>query len=187
MSRDFTKYSDQELVRNLSGSNGERDGAFAEIYMRYSKRIFMYCRRILGDEQQTEDVFQETFLSLLNNASGNSDIRNLPAYLLRIARNQCFKLKRNKMYNYVQIEDLDFGIEASAIEEEEIVRMVTRSLELLPEEHREAVVLQVYNDMSYNEIAEILEVPVSTVRNWVVRGKKMLRDILAPYFESSRN
>jgi RNA polymerase sigma-70 factor, ECF subfamily len=187
MSRDFTKYCDQELVRSLSESNGDRDGAFAEIYMRYSKRVFMYCRRILGDEQQSEDVFQETFLALLNNNPNNSEVRNLPAYLLRVARNQCFKLKRNKMYNYVQIEDLDIGIESATMEEEEIVRMITRSLDLLPEEHREAVVLQVYNDMSYNEIAEFLEVPVSTVRNWIVRGKKMLRDILSPYFESSGN
>ena len=64
--------------------------------------------------------------------------------------------------------------------------MIDSALNLIPEEQAEAFMLQVYQGMSYNEIAEFFEVPVSTVRNWVVRAKKKLRDILIPYLESSR-
>ncbi|GAB1370813.1 hypothetical protein MASR1M45_08750 [Candidatus Kapaibacterium sp.] len=59
-------------------------------------------------------------------------------------------------------------------------------LELLPDMHKEAFILQAFQGLSYSEIAAVLDVPVTTVRNWIVRAKSKLREILLPYFESYR-
>jgi RNA polymerase sigma-70 factor (ECF subfamily) len=61
------------------------------------------------------------------------------------------------------------------------------ALELLGDEYREALVLQTYNELSYQEIAEIQGVPLTTVRNRIVRAKRKLREIVQPYLAENKN
>jgi RNA polymerase sigma-70 factor (ECF subfamily) len=72
------------------------------------------------------------------------------------------------------------------MERAELIRILTVALEVLPDEQREALILQVYDDLSYQEIAEFMNVPLSSVRNWVVRAKKKLRDELQQYWSDYR-
>jgi RNA polymerase sigma-70 factor (ECF subfamily) len=107
---------------------------------------------------------------------------NVPAFLLRIARNLCLNFKRDRGMRNVEFNELSVGVADKQVESRELAGLITMALELLPDDHREALVLQMYQGMSYEEIAAELQVPVSTVRNWVVRAKKKMREILAPYF-----
>lgn len=185
MSKEFTGLSDIELYSLLRGKPKVREAAFAELYSRHNKRVFMYCRRILGNGTLAEDVFQDTFLNFLKSADNEKVMTNVPAYLLRIARNLCLKHKRDNKFNLVPLDDLQVGFSENKLENEEMTNILISAMDLLSDEFREALVLQIYNDMSYAEIAEFLEVPVTTVRNWVVRAKKKLREILSPYMEIS--
>jgi RNA polymerase sigma-70 factor (ECF subfamily) len=185
MTKDFTRLNDAELFYLLSGAPIDKEMAFRELYSRHSTHVYRYCRRILGDKAQCEDMFQETFLRFLQSAQKERLMTNVPAFLIRIARNLC--LDENKFYKNrpVSLESWDIGIEDNQYEKAEISKLVTMALDLLSEEFREALVLQVYNDMSYEEIADVMEVPVTTVRNWLVRAKRKIRQILVPYLEES--
>ncbi len=182
MMKKLDTLGDNELFYLLKEGNKTAAEAFDELYARHSKRIFMYCRRILNNKQQAEDIFQDTFLSFYKNSQNDIVMTNVPAYLLRIARNLCLKSKSKNHKNLVFIEDLNLSINENSLEKHEMQNIIASALNLLSDEWREAVVLQVYDGLSYNEIAEILEVPMSTIRNWIVRGKKQLREIISPYF-----
>lgn len=147
---------------------------------------------MLGDENTTEDVFQEVFIALLKTIDRKNEIENLKAYLFKIAGNLSLNvIRKNKIrkMDYKDIFELDAYTKSTYqdTESNEIAKMIDSALELLSEEYREAFTLQMYFNMSYNEIAEITAVPVSTVRNRVVRAKLKLRQILAPYYEDEKS
>jgi RNA polymerase sigma-70 factor (ECF subfamily) len=177
--------SDNELYQMLSREHAVREAAFAEIYQRHSGRIFSYCRKIIGSTAHADDIFQETFLTFLNTAGSERMMTNLPAYLLRIARHLCLEQKRHGSQS-VPLEDFDIPVrESNSLEANELSKMISAALELVSDEQREAFVLQMEHDMSYQDIAETMEVPVTTVRNWIVRAKSKIRNILSPYLEES--
>lgn len=180
---DYSKLTDVELYGLLGSEGREREKAFSEIYARHSKRIYMYCRRILSEREAADDIFQETFLRLLQVRNEEREISNFPAFLLKISRNLCLKVRRDQKSS-VSIENFDFGYQDNSLERAETTGIVTSALEVLPDEYREALILQTYNNMSYGEIAEFLEVPVTTVRNWIVRAKRKIREILVEYYEN---
>ncbi len=187
MANDLRNTGDSELFERLRGNGKEREAAFAELYNRHSRRVYLYCLRILGDEEHANDVFQETFLRLLQSANRVERIDNVPAYVLRIARNLCFDNKKRNARELVPIEELNIAVEDVTLESKELARLVALALDLLPENHREAFVLQTYNGLSYKEIADLMEVPMTSVRNWVVRAKRKIREVLSPYLEEYRS
>ncbi len=109
---------------------------------------------------------------------------NVPAFLLRIARNLALNKRRELKRKFVDVDDIDLRFDDNIVENREVSELISRALELLPDEQREAIVLQNYQGLSYTEIAELQNVPVTTVRNWLVRGKKKLKNVLQPYFET---
>jgi len=179
---DFSRIEDNELYE-LMKREKSREGAFKEVYSRYSTRVFQYCRRILGNQTEAEDVFQDTFIAFLNSVSEERIVTNMPGFLLRIARNQSYNVKRENRQVMLQIDDLEIGFTEEKLEKTELSAMIVSAMDLLPDDQREALVLQMYEDMSYQEIAEFLDVPVSTVRNWLIRAKRKLKEILTPYME----
>lgn len=183
MDNHFSSYGDSELAELLKSEDKVvRDGAFTEIYDRHSPRILLYCKRAAGDEMRAEDIFQETFIRFLRSINDTREITNVPAYLLRIARNLCLNAKRDERPS-VPIEDFQIPYEDTRVEDQELTKLVAMSLDLLPEEYREALTLQIYGGLSYQEIGESMGVPVTTIRNWIVRAKQKMQEILAPYYE----
>lgn len=184
--QEMRTYSDVELFRLLRKTETQGP-AFAELYDRYASRVYLYCRRILGDGVLADDLFQETFLKLLGCAREGREVANIPAYLLRIARNLCLNARRSPLFATVALEDFHLPADnRQPVESAELARLVATALELLHEEYREALALQVYGELSYQEIADVLQVPLTTVRNRVVRAKRKVRDILSAYMEEMR-
>jgi len=180
----MTGLSDKELCEALRESGESREQAFAELYRRYASRIYQYSRRILNRDMEAEDILQETFVKFLAILEKGTVIENVPAYLLRIARNLSLRSESKKQLT-VPIEDYHAIFNEAPMEAEETSKILQMSLDLLPKEQREALVLQVYGGLSYNEIAEVMGVPMTTVRNWIVRAKDKMRKIVAPYFQQS--
>ncbi len=174
--------SDEQLFEMLSGDKAKKEAGFTELYQRHSQRIYQYCRRICVNDELASDVLQETFLKLLNAAQSKQVMTNIPGFMLRIARNHCLDIrkKQNKQVTFDNIEIPSYDI---SLESKELKHLLVIALDALPDEQKEAIVLQAYSGLSYQEISEITNVPISTVRNWVVRGKKKLREILAPYIK----
>ncbi|TAL68056.1 MAG: RNA polymerase sigma factor [Bacteroidetes bacterium] len=186
MINSYQNTPDSELYRLLSGSNQEKEMSFREIYKRHSQNVYAYCRRVVGNKDVAEDLFQETFLRLLQSADANKEMVNLSGYIIKIARNLCLKHKSSQE-EFVSLEDFEIKVEDNTLERTEITNVITMALELLGDEYREALVLQIYNELSYNEIAEIQGVPLTTVRNRIVRAKQKLREIVQPYLADNKN
>ncbi len=178
----ITGKSDSELCIQLSEAPHDREEAFAELYRRHAARIYRYARRILSSEADAEDIVQESFLRFLNSLSQGKQIENIPAYLFRIARNLSIN-KHHSEKGKTPLVEMSAIFEPKPVEAEEASQIIQMSLELLPCDQREALVLQVYGGLTYAEIGELMEVPVSTVRNWIVRSKAKMRVTLSRYYE----
>lgn len=183
MNKSLAHASDSELYAALKSEKSVSEPAFAELYARYSPRIFAYCRRILGDRERAQDAFQDTFVRFYKSAQQERDMTNVPAYLLRIARNICLNLQRSNKatttleeYHVPYTEDIPH-------EKKELLSLITTALDLLQQEYKEAFVLREYEGLSYQEIAELTDTPLSTVKIRIFRAKQKIREILAPYLE----
>lgn len=183
----LTTLSDTELyvqMCNAARSKRERDAAFAELYRRHSPRVFAYCRRILGDQSAAEDAFQETFMRFFTSAQPDRTMTNLPAYLLRIARNVCLNIKRQD-HPTVKLQDYHSITNTEPYEHDELTELLTHALELLPVEYREAFLLHEYEGLSYAEIGAIVGATADVVKMRAFRARQKLRAILAPYFANT--
>ncbi|GIV54965.1 MAG: RNA polymerase sigma factor [Candidatus Kapaibacterium sp.] len=182
---DVEALSDAELYTRIGDSTRyskrERDAAFAEIYRRHSPRIYAYCRRIMGNDASAEDAFQETFMRLFTSADSTRIMTNLPAYLLRIARNVCLNLKRSQ-HSTVELEEYHAITRETPYENDELAELLAHALELLPIEYREAFVLHEYDGLSYAEIGQLVGTSADVVKVRAFRARQKLRKILAPYF-----
>ncbi|MCX7879159.1 MAG: RNA polymerase sigma factor [Ignavibacteria bacterium] len=180
MNNDLEKYSDYELFKLLSNGR-ESEYVFKEIYRRYSGRVYTYCRKFLGNREDAMDVFQDTFIKFYESSKQEREMTNLPAFLLRIARNLCLnslRLRKNsvELKDYMKIEN------ANEIREQtELLNLIQNALTNLPTELREIFILREYQGMSYQEIAEFLGISMSNVKIRIFRAKEKLREILQPY------
>ncbi|MEJ5286577.1 MAG: RNA polymerase sigma factor RpoE [Candidatus Kapaibacterium sp.] len=181
MTNELEKYSDSELFKMLSNNTKESENAFMEIYRRYSGRIYAYCKRFLGSKEDAMDVFQDTFIKFYQSSKEEREMTNLPAFLLRIARNLCLNTLRQKRQS-TELEDyMSFIILDKEKENTELLELIKNALKQLPEDYREVFVLREYEGMSYNEIAEHLNISLALVKVRLFRAKEKLREILAPY------
>ena len=163
----------RKLVANcLTGDQS----AMLELVELYRSRVFGLCYRMLGQVQDAEDAAQETFVRVLKNLSRWDSSRDFEPWLLAIAGNRCRTAisKRMKRPNAQQLLE---SIEDSRAETQELNHLaeeVQLALEQLRPEYRQAFVLFHEHEMSYVEIAEVMECPLGTVKTWVHRARREL-------------
>lgn len=145
---------------------------------------------MLGDEEDACDVTQESFEKLWRHRS-KVDEKAALTWLRRTTLNLCIDILRQRK---VELEPLDLNDEELCIVDpvsnpsrrsvqKEEMRILKSALSRLPQNYRIAVILRDIEDLSYREISELLGRPENTVKSDVLRGRRMLRKILAPYFE----
>jgi RNA polymerase sigma-70 factor (ECF subfamily) len=175
------KYDDVRLFEMLSFGGSESEKAFMELYRRYSGRIFAYCRRFLGNREDALDVFQDTFIRFFESAKQERTMTNVPAFLLRIARNLCLNFKRQSR-KMTTIEDyMQYETYENNSSRDELMELIKIALAELPDDYREAFILREYEGMTYNEISEFLGISLALVKIRIFRAKQKIREILAPY------
>jgi RNA polymerase sigma-70 factor (ECF subfamily) len=175
----YSKYKDADLVAALKDKK-QAELAFAEIYTRHSNRIYSYCLRIMGTEEDAQDVFQEAFLRFFTISIDLKYTENLAAFLFRIARNACMNYKRTIRLTE-QIEDYKLQSNDRGYDQKEILQLIARAMELLDFDTREVFILRMYHGLSYAEIAEITGDTLLAAKNRAWRAKEKIKEILAPY------
>jgi RNA polymerase sigma-70 factor (ECF subfamily) len=183
MAKKYSSYSDTDLVKLMEGSKEESENAFKELYDRYSSSVHAYCLRVMPSEELAEDIFQEVFIKFYQNVRSAATKTNIPGFLITIARNLCLNYKRDKR-QMVPIDDLEFMFpQTDNYEQKELLDLITRSLELVDDDYREAFVLREYSGMAYKDIAEICDISLANAKSRVFRAKKQLKSILKPYLK----
>lgn len=177
---------DAELFYRLSGEKEKAETAFAELYARYGGRVYAYCLRFLGNCDDANDVYQETFIRFFKSAQQERVMTNVLGYLLKIARNLCLNYRRNKKQT-IAFEEYQVSVPPRTHENAECMTLIRTALDMLPDEYRDPFVLREYEGLSYAEIADVVGASLSNVKIRIFRAKQKIREILAPYIEELNN
>lgn len=184
MKRKFLTYSDNELIKLFKNNSNEAEQAFAEIYHRYSSQVHAYCCRVLNNQDNAEDIFQETFIKFYQNVQINYESSNIPGFLIKIARNLCLNFVRDNKKTVPLDEQMDFIYESNqSYEKTELQELLTMALDLLDFEYREAFVLREYDGLPYEEIANVCNISLANAKSRVHRAKLKIKEILTPYLK----
>ena len=176
-----TMTTDAALVAlHLSGD----PRAFAELVKRYTRAIYNVTYRFTGNAQEAENLTQETFLRAWNVLPRVGVDRPLKPYFVQIAVNLCRDWAASKKVDLLPIdaEDMELpnedGDPLEAIGAQELRERVRVRMEALPPLYRMVLTLRYTEDMSYEEIASALELPLNTVRTHLRHAKARLRELL---------
>ena len=176
--------SDEQIVERALAGDGE---AFGEIVRRWERRIFALAYGILGREEDARDAAQETFIAAYRNLSGFRGEAKVSSWLHRIAVNQCItRQRRAKVRGETSLEGAaeESGAQFAAPPDTSPARMaeglerteaVRRAVQALPLELREVIVLKEFEELTFQEIADALHVPLSTVKSRLYTALKQLR------------
>ncbi len=175
--------SDSELVDLLRDKKRISEKAFEAIFDRYSYNVNAYVRTVIGDADDSADIFQETFIRFYNNVRNGAEITNLQSYLIKISRNLCLNYKRDKKNN-VEVEDFHKIVnEENFYENQELLEIVMRALDLMDDKYKEAFVLKKIDGMKFEEVANVLDLTLEGAKTRVNRARVKLLEILDPYIK----
>jgi RNA polymerase sigma-70 factor, ECF subfamily len=173
------RLSDEELVEAFQLGD---TSAFDVLVDRWDRKIQGAIFRILGPGEDVRDLSQEAFLKAYRGLRTFKKEARFSSWLYQIALNLCRdRLRRRRGRTHVSLDELDEGgslTSANAVTELEtrdLSRRVSEAMDGLPEEQREVIVLKEYQGLTFVEIAETLELPVSTVKTRLYRGLGQLR------------
>ncbi|MBM4765408.1 RNA polymerase sigma factor SigW [Bacillus sp. B15-48] len=170
---------------------GDRN-AFAEIVELYKDKVFQLCYRMLGNRHDAEDIAQEAFIRAYVNIQSFNQTKKFSSWIYRIATNLCIDRIRKKKPDYFLdaevpgTEGLTMYSQVSSqqalpedqLESMELQETVQREITKLPEKYRTVIVLKYMEELSLNEISEILDLPLGTVKTRIHRGREALRQQL---------
>lgn len=163
--------------------------AFDELVIRWDRKIQGAIYRILGSQDEARDLCQEAFLKAYRALPGFKGEARFSSWLYQIALNLCRdRMRRRKGRTFISLDDPDVGerpvrraVGPSAldlVEARDLSRAVATAVAALPEEQRAVIVLKEYQGMTFMEIADVLGVPLSTVKTRLYRGLVHLRAAL---------
>jgi len=164
--------SDEALMLEFQG--GSR-AAFEELFARYRKQLYGFFGRRLNNPERAEDLAQETFLAVIRAASRYEPRASVRTYLYGIAL-KLLAAERRKF-----LTSSTFGQSASEPKTDgtpECVLWVRQAIEKVDAQEREILMLREYEQLSYSEIAELLRIPVNTVRSRLFRSRLALKSYL---------
>src|SRR5579871_6876709 len=175
------------------------DTAFAELVDKYKQPVMNLAYRFLRDATEAEDLAQNVFLQAYKSASRYQARARLSTWLFTITRNLCLNEIRRRTRHPAdsieaqstvqgaeeqparQFEDSKTALPTDAILNRELEQKVAQALATLPEVQRTAIVLCQRDEMSYDDIAQVLGCSVSATKSLIHRGRETLKQILKPY------
>ncbi len=175
-----SKDTDAQLLQKHR--SGDRD-AFAELIDRYRPELFHFLMRFTGDHAAADDLFQETFLQVHSSSGTFDTTRSFRPWLFTIAANKARdrirKEKRRKAASlsapidqgseastsFVDLLEADLPMPSDGVEETETKERVRQAIEQLPDHQREVLLLAYFHQFAYKQIAEMLQIPLGTVKS----------------------
>ena len=180
----LTNLTDEQLVETALDENPD---AFGEIVKRWERKIFALCFGMLNREDEAKDAAQETFIAAFRNLKNFRGDAKVSSWLHRIAINQCLTTKRRtKSRSESFIDDDENSNEnffvapaklspSRTTEQNERLKFVRQAVQSLPVDLRQVIVMKEFEDMTFQEISDTLELPLSTVKSRLYTALKQLR------------
>lgn len=180
----YTDLADEQLVELAVSSDPD---AFGEIVRRWERKIFALCFGMLTREDEARDAAQETFIAAYKNLDRFRGEAKVSSWLHRIAVNQCLTLKRRAKTRSEDLIDEESGemdrvfvapammSPGNKAEQAERLSMVRQAVSALPTDLRQVVVMKEFEEMTFQEISDTLDIPLSTVKSRLYTALKQLR------------
>jgi len=181
MKQEKPQQSDEEVAGLVQA--GDID-LFGVLIHRYEEKIKRYARKFLSDYEDVKDVVQDIFLKVYENIRSFDTKRKFSTWLYRIAHNELVnRLKRRKPI--LPLFDLDTFLPFSLhdnrltqdIDRQDVQKMIGGCLGALEPKYREPIILYYLEELSYKEIADVMQIPISTVGIRIKRAKKKMKSI----------
>jgi RNA polymerase sigma-70 factor (ECF subfamily) len=168
--------NDEALMQDFQG--GSR-AAFEELFARYRKSLYGFFARRLGNFERAEDLTQDTFLAVLRAVSRYEPRASVRTYLYGIALKLLAEERRRVFRNSARSSALRLETtEPNTDRSPDSVLWVRQAMERLDASDREILMLREYEQLTYSEIAELLRIPVNTVRSRLFRSRLALKSYL---------
>jgi RNA polymerase sigma-70 factor, ECF subfamily len=178
------RYTDEELIKRFQ--NGD-ENAYAELIKRYTDPLLNFVYRFVNDEDQAEDIVQDTMVKLFTHKHYYKEIAKFSTWIYTIAGNlaktELRKRKRQKTTQLSKLgpEDMEFQIPSDdagtdeGIQSSFIEKRIQAAIQNLEPHFRTAIILRDIQELSYEEISNILSVPLGTVKSRINRGRLELQ------------
>ena len=190
---------DADAVVMLRVKRGDR-AAFAALAEKYKQPLFNFVFRTLRDETESEDVAQNTFLQVWKSRARYERTAKFSTWLFTIARNLCLNEIRRRSRHPAesleeshaehedqplrQYEDKNVYLPTENVLHGELAHKIEEALDELPENQRTAILLCRQDELSYEEIAEVLDCSLSATKSLIHRGREVLKEKLKRYLQS---
>ena len=179
--------TDEQLIKKFQEGDVR---AYNKIVNRYKDRLLNFIYRFLNDLDRSEDLVQDTLLKLYTHKDSYKEIAKFSTWLYTIAANlartELRKIKRRKTFSVTELshDDREFIIKSTDMgpgEEnfsQNFEKNVQRALAELPDDFKTIIILRDIQELSYDEISKIVEVPLGTVKSRINRGRVKLQQLL---------
>ena len=179
--------TDEQLIKKFQDGDV---GAYNQIVYRYKDRLLNFIYRFLNDLDRSEDLVQDTHLKLYKHKDSYKEIAKFSTWLYTIAANlartELRKIKRRKTFSVTELsyDDREFIIKSTDVgpgEEnlsQNFEKNVQRALAELPDDFKTIIILRDIQELYYDEISKIFEVPLGTVKSRINRGRVKLQQLL---------
>jgi RNA polymerase sigma-70 factor (ECF subfamily) len=180
----FQQPSDSELIESSLLGNQK---AFGQLVNRYLPQVYNFLYRMTQNADTSEEIAQEAFVKAFRNIKSFDRSRPFRPWILRIASNAAVSelRKQSKIVSLNALEEDGAWSEADHQKDEDIVvslerklsnEEVMKAMEQLDVKYRQVLLLRYQQELSYEEIAQALEIPLNTVRTWIKRGLEKLKN-----------
>jgi len=173
----FREVEDRDLI--AKARRGHVD-AYNVLVSRWEKRVFNYLLRLVGHREDALDLSQDVFLKAYQNLRKLEEPAKFPGWLFRIAHNEAYSMLRKNRPEGELAAEPRVGEASNRMFPVELSLAVQSALTRLSDDQREAVLLKVYQGFKFEEMAEILACPVSTVKSRLYTALDLLKQTLAP-------
>lgn len=174
---DFKNISDEQLVIKVRKENKE---FYAEIVNRYQNKLMRYATYLINNEEKAADVVQEGFIKAYVNLNGFNTNKKFSSWIYRIVHNEAMNaVKKHHKESPIE-KDMDLSSNVNLEEEfdkKQIQEMAQKCLNNIPIKYSEPLVLHFMEDYSYEDISDILRLPMGTVAIRISRAKALMKKI----------
>ena len=175
--------TDEEVVRKVQGGDIESFGILVE---RYETKLKRYARKFLMGKDDTDDLVQDVFLHTYENIQSMDTSRKFSPWIYRIAHNtfvNAIRKRENSRRVYLDFDTILPSLRSDHATDDDVIRkeekeLVEKTLKKIGEKYREVLVLYYIEELSYEEIADILGIPIATVGVRLRRGKENAKKII---------
>ena len=154
---------------------------FEKVIKKYDKNLYSYIYSLVKEQYLAEDLLQETLIKIYKNIDKYDTEKSFSAWIITIARNTVYDhFKKNKIHTLHILDDKDYDVKernnnpSEILEEKEKTEVIDKVLNKLPEKYRDIIIYKYFDELKYEEIAEVLNIDAAKVKWKLYEARKLL-------------